>query len=82
MYDENKIEVLEERVTNWMESTTEYRKELCRKIDNILQRLSDLPCKERKAWYESMEKQVTYMWIVITVIILPIVWKLLFANGK
>lgn len=63
--DDNKIAVLEERVTNWMESTTEYRKDLCRKIDIITNKLGELPCKERSGWYGTMKArtQVT-MWAV------------------
>jgi hypothetical protein len=48
MDDKAKIDVLEERVTNWMESTTEYRRDLCRKIDIITNSISKLPCAERK----------------------------------
>ena len=44
--DDIQIKVLEERVNLWMESTTEYRKSLCAKLDIVLHELQDL--KEAK----------------------------------
>lgn len=35
-------------VTEWMKTTTEYRKNLCDKIEVVKTRLSELPCKERR----------------------------------
>jgi hypothetical protein len=48
MSEEEKIALarLEEKVTGWMETTTEYRKELCRKFKEINDKVSDMPCKE------------------------------------
>ena len=63
--DDNKIAVLEERVSNWMDSTTEYRKDLCRKIDIITSKLNELPCKERKSIYDSVKGQLAVIWVVI-----------------
>ena len=59
------IEVLEERVANWMNSTIEYRKDLCRKFDYVIKKLDDLPCKERKGIYDSVRGQLTVIWVVI-----------------
>ena len=44
--DDIMIKVLEERVNLWMESTTEYRKALCAKLDIVLRELQDI--KEAK----------------------------------
>jgi hypothetical protein len=72
MDDKAKIDVLEERVSNWMESTTEYRKDLCRKIDIITKMVTDLPCKERKGIYESVNKQLGIIWIVVSCVIVAV----------
>lgn len=73
------IEVLEERVSNWMESTTEYRKDLCRKIDIITTKLSDLPCKERKEIYDNFKMVATLIWgglgITFAILIFHLGWK-------
>ena len=71
--DDRKIAVLEERVTNWMESTTEYRKDLCRKIDIITSKLSDLPCKSREEITKGVKKDLDKVWLFITSIIIAIV---------
>jgi len=41
------LEVLTERVSNWMTTTTEYRKSLCSKLDSMNIRLDKLPCEAR-----------------------------------
>ena len=56
-------------VKSWMETTTEYRQSLCGKIDEIRIAMSNLPCKERKAWYQAMNRQVGFMWAVIAIFI-------------
>jgi hypothetical protein len=55
---EERIAILEERVSNWMNSTTSYRKELCHKIEAILAKLETLPCKERTGIYTNLSKTV------------------------
>ena len=62
---EIKIGVLTERVTRFMEVTTEYRKSLCGKIDDINKKMSDLPCKERKGVFDSINRQIMFMWIIL-----------------
>jgi hypothetical protein len=49
MSEEDRIAVarLDEKVTQWMESTTEYRRSLCGKIDNLYKKFDNLPCRER-----------------------------------
>ena len=63
------IKVLEERVKSWMETTTEYRKSLCHKLDDINIKLNDLPCKERSSFYKSVTKQLNFIWIVLALFI-------------
>ena len=80
MADEKEIAVLQERVDNWMKTTHDYREQLCEKIDridkkmnSIFERLGQLPCDKRIAWYESIAGQVRVLWIFITAIIMVIV---------
>jgi hypothetical protein len=80
MADEKDIAVLQERVDNWMKTTEGYREQLCEKIDridkkmnNIFDKLSQLPCDKRIGWYESIAGQVRVLWIFITAIIMVIV---------
>ena len=49
MSEEDKISLarLEEKVTQWMETTTEYRVRLCGKVDSIFKKFDKLPCRER-----------------------------------
>ena len=63
------IAVLTERVSCWMESTTEYRKSLCTKIDAILKSMSDLPCRERKVFYDGIRKELATIWSILVLIV-------------
>lgn len=64
-----KFEILETKVTSWMETTTEYRKSLCQKLDIITDRVSNLPCSERRG----LGTQVKVIWgLIVGVIILII----------
>jgi hypothetical protein len=56
------IEVLAERVENWMSTTTDYRKELCRKIDIITTQVNGLPCKERGVMYKNNKVTFALLW--------------------
>lgn len=56
MGEETSVDVLVERVNNWMDTTIGYRKILCEKIDCLDKKIavmndkmSQLPCKERVA---------------------------------
>jgi hypothetical protein len=71
--DDRKIAVLEERVSNWMEGTSEYRKDLCRKIDIITTKLSDLPCKSREEITKNVKNEQNKIWLFINMIIVAIV---------
>ena len=78
------IAVLAEKVNQWMDSTTGYRKTLCEKIEKIdnqlsthvtttIEKLNVLPCRERQAWYLSLSKQVRWLWALVSGAILLIV---------
>jgi hypothetical protein len=49
MSEEDRVSLarMEEKVTQWMSTTNEYRVNLCSKIDNIYKRFDKLPCRER-----------------------------------
>lgn len=68
---------LEERVGNWMKTTTDYRKQLCEKIDDLgskVERLGDklssLPCSARAEITKGMQCQMNWLWIALTTITL------------
>ena len=70
---ENRMEVFIAKVSEWMLSTTEYRKSLCTKIDTINDKISELPCKERKGFYTSVSNQMRIMWGFISAIVLAVI---------
>jgi len=78
--DDVLIKVLEERVNLWMESTTEYRKSLCAKLDVVIEkinilnaRIDKLPCDARKPAWESLSNQVKAIWGFLGAICLAII---------
>lgn len=68
--DDERIARLEERVNNWMETTTQYRKALCAKLDVILERMNALPCRERAVVVESVKSDVRWLQKVVWTIML------------
>lgn len=61
------------KVEGWMETTTEYRQNLCEKLKDVTEKLNGLPCGERKGWYVSMGKQISFMWAVLAIVLAAIV---------
>ena len=64
----------------FMAETVIYRKEqaskmewLGNKIDKMLDKFELLPCKERGGWYISMGRQMGFMWLVLSIILVVIV---------
>lgn len=57
----------------WQNTTTEYRKNLCEKIDIINKLLFDLPCKERAGLYKNFGIQIKFLWAIIVGILLAII---------
>ena len=49
----------------WQENTTEYRKQLCAKVDNIIEKLSLLPCEKQKGKLEAIKSQMAVMWFIL-----------------
>lgn len=75
MSDEEKIALarLEEKVTGWMETTTEYRKELCRKITELKNKVSDMPCREHIKTFEYLTNSIKLIYIILGIIVAFIV---------
>jgi hypothetical protein len=79
LYDEN-VAILKERVNNWMESTTEYRRALCAKIDLVISKQNDLssridklPCDSRKPMWDMVIRNVYALWAFVGVITITII---------
>ena len=53
-----KLDVLTERVENWMETTTDYRKALCGKLDLVTERLNQLQCPMHNGKMTNLQKDV------------------------
>jgi hypothetical protein len=74
--DDTRIEVLTERVSHWMESTTEYRKSLCAKNDHIIaeieaikKTLAELPCPQRMEQTKGIKFQLNALWWIVALLI-------------
>lgn len=59
---------LEEKVTQWMDSTVDYRKSLCLKQDKLIckqeefaDKLNGLPCKSR-------QRETALMWMAVGIV--------------
>ena len=67
-----KIDVLSERVENWMETTTDYRKALCGKLDLVTDRLNQLQCPSHRGEIAAVKKDVDRLilgaWAIIAVL--------------
>lgn len=65
------LAVLRERIDLWIRGTETYRASLCTKIDTITKELEDLkikivalPCKEGKSRWDSIDRQMKWLWTV------------------
>lgn len=67
--EDTRIDVLTERVENWMESTTEYRKSLCAKLDVINSRLNELPCKAAGEERMSIRRDIGWLQKIVFTIL-------------
>lgn len=81
-----RLSVLENEVKNWIENTESYRKQkdecsrmLFSKIEKIMEKVADLPCKERNNRYDSIGASIKTIWTVIVILIGAIaaghIWK-------
>ena len=74
------------KVTEWMDSTVQYRKDLCIKQDRMLkkqdsldEKINTLPCKERGEMYKNAGKMTKLVWgaigITFGIVIAHLGWK-------
>lgn len=70
--DDERVARLEERVANWMETTTDYRKQLCGKLDRIQDKLDSLPCPQRIEQTKGIGLQLKALWAITGGMILAI----------
>jgi hypothetical protein len=63
--DDSRIDVLTERVENWMASTTEYRKSLCAKLDTLRDDITKLPCSKGHDMH--VDRQLGAIWWIVSV---------------
>ena len=56
---------LQTQVEGWMTTTDDYRRSLCQKIDNIVNKLEALPCRERAEMYKGFGVTMKLVWAAI-----------------
>jgi hypothetical protein len=61
------------KVDQWMTTTQEYRVHQGEKIDHILEFIAKLPCEKRVGWWESMNKQITFIWGILSVVVFALI---------
>lgn len=69
--DDERIAKLEERVANWMESTTEYRRSLCSKLDSIKEQIGQMPCTKGHDMH--VDRQLGAIWWIVSVCLVGLV---------
>lgn len=74
---DSKLDVLEERVNNWMETTVEYRKALCDKMDKFYEKLDKFQCAKHEERIKNQSSAIKYLWGVVSVIVIAVVVKYL-----
>lgn len=67
------VAVLVSKVDQWMTTTAEHRQQQGKKIDFIYEKVTNLPCSERKSWYVAMGNQMKVMWGFLGAIILAVI---------
>lgn len=63
------ISILNERVSNWMESTTSYREQLCSKLDKIQNKIECLPCPSRIEQTKSLFRDIGWLQKIVYTIL-------------
>ena len=63
--DDERIARLETKVELWMESTTSYRRDLCSKLDRVMNKLEELPCRERIEGTKSIRTEIGWLQKII-----------------
>ena len=72
MDTDTKLEVFTAKVSEWMETTTEYRRSLCKKIDEVKEKINELPCPERAEANRGMRAEMNWIRGLIAAILLAL----------
>ncbi|MDI6732308.1 MAG: hypothetical protein QME16_00045 [Planctomycetota bacterium] len=72
----NKIAVIEERINNWMESTTDYRKLLCDKIEEVKKIVDSKDSIYSGCMKKRIEttNSIFWLWGIISIVTLGLLW--------
>ena len=80
--DDERIARLEERVNNWMSTTTDYRKSLCDKLDRVMTKIDALPCPSRIEHSKHIDFQLKSLWAITGGVVLAIIAEWVRGHGK
>lgn len=67
------VAVLKSEVKQWMDTTTEYRKSLCYKIDLISNKLSNLNCAVHQERMGGLQNNLKALWVVTGGMVIAII---------
>lgn len=61
-----RLSVLETLQQKDLDTAEEWRSIFCEKIDKLIDILGNLPCKERMSWHIGIDRQVKFIWGVLS----------------
>lgn len=67
------MRVLKQRFEDFSEKTDEYRKLLCDKLNKVIDKIAELPCRERKIFYAGIVRQLGLLWGLLSVLVVAII---------
>jgi len=71
-----RLAVLEVLQNKDIKDADDWRKLFCDKINRVMDKLSNLPCDSSQAWYQSMTRQVGFMWLVLGIVLVSLIGSL------
>jgi len=75
------LEVLAERVENWIKGTDDFRKEMRKEFKEVKDAINSFPCDERKEKTKSISFQLNIFWWIVAILV-PSVFGLAVAWGS
>lgn len=77
------IAVLKTKLESWMINTELHRTTqndkfniIILEMEAIKKKLDSLPCDKREAWYQSMGRQVAFMWAIVTTVVIALFFEI------
>ena len=67
-----KLDEIKTDITEIKNSVISLDKTTTLMINTVNERVTKLPCDTRKSWYQSMSRQIAFMWIILGVYILAL----------